>query len=522
MDFLQGQDKRDRPVVPVSKESLRYMWAQRHTNATVGSCCAYLSSRLLGLGFTFVNSSGKKPSGDLTKHVRQTFVPFARMALDSILVHGFLVYGILPPSKTCAFPTPFIYAPDTFTASMTTTDQCQQVMTVEDAAKPKRKAHRVFVHDMPASDGSLTSRLALVAKSIAYMEEIEKNDIQAFAIRARPPVLTRAKTDALFDSRDVISGSEPGLRAQDESDNIGQRNRINIMQFKQQQQLVAGLNKNRIDTSSGFWQGQMDPTNNLAHSLGADADGFVPRFIPLPTDVDVAGFTLPEEKKDLAGIQKFIKAQVCMGLGVPESFVQGAAGGGNSILALKTNDEFIRISLAPLREAVNDLMIGVFAECFTSPEDEEGDEIDCYFPSLQNPALLRELFAEGLITRSALAKGMGPIFNLEQIDIIQDTAEDKVVKLKQEEEEEIEDDWKIRARDKDDIKAEKEAAAKAAEDRARKSKHGKRKHGHRSATKVAKRPADQTVSGDSSSTSSSDDERDEKHSKKTRKGSRKT
>jgi len=211
-----------------------------------------------------------------------------------------------------------------------------------------------------------------------------------------------------------------------------------------------------------------------------------------------------------------------MGLGVPESFVQGAAGGGNSILALKTNDEFIRISLAPLREAVNNLMIGVFAECFTSPEDEEGDEIDCYFPSLQNPALLRELFAEGLITRSALAKGMGPIFNLEQIDIIQDTAEDKVVKLRQDEEEEIEDDWKIRARDKDDIKAEKEAAAKAAEDRARKSKHGKRKHGHRSATKVAKRPADQTVSGDSSSTSSSDDERDEKHSKKTRKGSRKT
>jgi len=106
-------------------------------------------------------------------------------------------------------------------------------------------------------------------------------------------------------------------------------------------------------------------------------------------------------------------------------------------------------------------MVNVFAECFTSLEDDDDDEIDCYFPSLQNPALLRELFAEGLITRAALAKGMGPIFNLEQIDIIQDVEEAKAVLDDQEEEFEDEEDWKVRPRDKDDITAEKEAAAKA-------------------------------------------------------------
>ena len=327
MEFFERQDKRKRPVVPVSQESLRYMWAQRHSNATVGSCCAYLSSRLLGLGFTFVNSSGKKASAELMKHVRQTFVPFARMALDAILVHGFVVYGILPPSKSCAFPTPFVYAPDTFEASVTTTDNCQLVMTVEDTVKPKRKSHSVFIHDMPSPDGALTSRLSLVAKSIAYLEEIVKNDIQAYSIRARPPVLTRAKTDAVFDSRDVISGMQPGLRASEENDNISMRNRINVMQVKQQHELIRGLNKNRVDSSSSFWQSQMDPENNLANSITQDADGFVPRFIPLPTDVDVAGFALPEEKHDLAGIQKFIKAQVCMGLGVPRALSKASLVG---------------------------------------------------------------------------------------------------------------------------------------------------------------------------------------------------
>lgn len=520
MDFLERSENKKRPVASVSKESLRYMWAQRHTNATVGSCCAYLSSRLLGLGFSFVNSSGKKPSPELSKHVRQTFVPFARMALDAILVHGFVVYGVLPPSKKCLFPTPFVYAPETFEASITTTEHCQLVMTVEDSVKPKRKAHSVFVHDMPSCDGALTSRLSLVAKSIAYLEEIEKHDIQAYSIRARPPVLTRAKTDAVFDSRDVISGSQPGLRAQDESDNVKMRNRINVLQFKQQQDLIRGLNTNRIDTSSGFWKGQMDPNNGLANSLGSDADGFVPRFIPLPNDVDVAGFTLPEEKHDLANMQRFIKAQVCMGLGVPESFVQGSSGGSNSILALKTNDEFIRISLAPLREAVNDLMITVFAECFTSLEDDDTDDIECYFPSLQNPALLRELFAEGLITRAALAKGMGPIFNLEQIDIIQDPVETRTAQIDNEEEVEEEDDWQIRARNKDDIKADKATeskATKAREDATKSSdKKPKRKHGDRKAKQVAKRAERRASEDDTSSSSSSDDESNEKPKKKSR------
>jgi len=81
-------------------------------------------------------------------------------------------------------------------------------------------------------------------------------------------------------------------------------------------------------------------------------------------------------------------------------------------------DEFVRISLSPLREAINDLMVRVFAECFTHEDADQNDEeteITTFFPSMQNPALLRELFQDGLITRAALAKAMVPIFNLVEI-----------------------------------------------------------------------------------------------------------
>jgi hypothetical protein len=443
MEFFERHDKKKRAVVPVDKASLQYLWKQRHSNATVGACCAYLSSRLLGMGFKFTSSSGRQPSVEFSRHVRQNFVPFARNALDAIIVHGFVVYGFMPPKKGCPYPTPYIYANDAFDANMTVTEHCQLVMTVDDAVQAKRKRHSVFVHDMPAADGTLTSRLALVAKSIAYLEEIEKNDIQAFAIRARPPVLTRAKADNVFDSRDVISGMEPGLRAQDESDNITVRNRIAVAQFKQQHELIRGLNKNRIDSSSQFWSSQMDP-NGLAHTLGADADGFIPRFIPLPTDVDVANFHLPEEKRDLQAIQKYVKTQVCMGLGVPESFVQGTGGGGggNNILAVQAMTDFVRISISPLREAINDLMVRVFTECFM--DEEEGDnEIECFFPSLQDPNQLMGLFKDGLITRAALGKAMMPIFNLEEHDIIKDVVEQKQVAVMEAAEEEELEEWPL-------------------------------------------------------------------------------
>jgi hypothetical protein len=160
-------------------------------------------------------------------------------------------------------------------------------------------------------------------------------------------------------------------------------------------------------------------------------------------------------------------------------------------------------------------MVNGFAECFTSLEDDDDDEIDCYFPSLQNPALLRELFAEGLITRAALAKGMGPIFNLEQIDIIQDVEETKAVLDDQEKEVEDEEDWKVRPRDKDDIKAEKEAAAKAgkkiADDHQKRGQKQKQKYrdGDRKAKKVAKRPAKKRAANNESSSSSSSDDDDE-------------
>jgi hypothetical protein len=84
-----------------------------------------------------------------------------------------------------------------------------------------RKKVFTFVGSMPTSGGKLTSKVALVSANVSYLDALEKYDMQAFAVRSRPPVLTKTKTDLSFDSRDVITGAVPGLRAQDESDNMG-------------------------------------------------------------------------------------------------------------------------------------------------------------------------------------------------------------------------------------------------------------------------------------------------------------
>lgn len=479
------------------------------------------------MGFTFVNPSGKQADVDFAAHVRRTFVPFARQALDCILVHGFVVYGILPPSSSCQFPTPYMYANESFEASMTTNEHSQLVMTVDDVIHPKRKKHSVFIHDMPAADGSLTSRLALVSKCIAYMEEIEKNDIQAYSIRARPPVLTRANTDKVFDSRTMISGSQPGLRAQEENDTMTIKNRLISAQFKQQQELIKSLNTNRIDSSSQFWTSQMDP-NGLGDTLNNETDGFIPRFIPLPTDVDVAQYGLPEEKKDLAKLQQFTKSQVCMGLGVPETLLEGNIGGHASGSVLTGFEEFMRVSLSPLRESINDLMIRLFSECFVEEGTTSDDEVMCFFPSLQDPTLLRQLFTDGLITRTALGKAIRPMFNLESVDLVQDVAEHKqaVADLAPEV---YEQGWGIRVKQKEDTLLEKKKLTEKYE-KDKNANREVRRHEEKNEEKDAKsskskqnrrgrRNKQRTAQSESSSSSESDSEHLEKDnikSKKTR------
>jgi hypothetical protein len=275
--------------------------------------------------------------------------------------------------------------------------------------------------------GEISSRVALVSKSVTYLSEIEHHDVQAFAIRARPPVLTRSSTDTTFDSRDVLGATDMvrGLRATDEQDNMGLRNQINVAQFKQQQDLIRTLNEKRIDSSQEFWAQHVDPSKNtyLSETLRKQSEGYVPRFIPLPNDAVVASFDLPQERHDLVSLQKNIKRQVCIGMGVPEGYIDGTVTGGHSGSAMKMMDEFVRTTLTPLRDCLRRLMIEVYEKCF--PGQNGSSVVQCVFSGAQNVTNLLEYYREGIVTFDAVTKAIANSENLNANDF---SVEDPTIK----------------------------------------------------------------------------------------------
>ena len=417
MDFFLGGDakKTDENTRIVGQDVLRFLWRQKMTNSTAGACCGYLVSRLLGMGFRYASSKGLEESEEFSKHVKRYFIPFAKAALECILVQGFVVYGIVPRYRSGGrLPYPFVHSLDQYVVRRV----CDKhgVTSLEAHSKDGSKKLKCFVAEMPTDAGEVTSRLALISKQITYLDELEKNDIQAYSIRARPPVLTRNKTDTTFDSRDVIGGGVPGFRAQEEEDNMGIRNQITVAQFKQQQDLIRTLNQQRINTSSEFWTNDSDPSD-LGKKLERDSEAYAPRFVPLPNDADVCNFHLPEEKKDLIHIQRYVKGQICMGMGVPENFISpSGTGAGFGEKSIRLSNEYMRMSVSPLKDAISTLMTQIYEECFFN-DDRENHEVECYFPSAQNSEMILELYKANIISRETFAERFGPVYDLSIEDL---------------------------------------------------------------------------------------------------------
>lgn len=418
MDFFgtkRESNKSFKSNAIVDNAHLDYLWSIRYTNATVGACCAYLTSRLLGLGFYYESQNRKTATSEFKAHVNKHFLPFAKKALDAFLVQGFVVFNVHKPTDS-QYPIPFVLGQGSYDVHMHVSDRGLQSIKVTEKNGKKRKGVYFHVLDLPTDTGVCTSKVSLVSKSISYVEEVEKLDLQSFSVRARPPVLTRTKTDNTFDSRDVISGSIPGLRAQDENDNIALRNRITIAQTRMQQELIKTLNDKRVDSSGDFWASQMNPSERLGSQLRRDVDEYAPRFIPLPNDADVAKYEMPEEKHNLHEVWRHVKDQICMGMGVPESFLRASASGGSATgLALKTMEDFIRLTTSPLQQSLGDLLARVFAVCF-----ENDDLVSCRFPAMVNCEQLLDLYKDGLLKKSSLSRLVAPIYGLEITDMITD------------------------------------------------------------------------------------------------------
>lgn len=410
MDFLEVNAAKNNDSVKINRSSVDQLWDHVNNNPTLSSCITCIDSRLLGPGFRFSNQDGRQPNELFDRHVRKYFFPFIHRALECILVQGFCVYGIKNRSVKHRYPVPFVYSREVYDIVMTTKKGEDQMSVIARGEDNKNIGKMfIFIDRMPSQNGNLTSRVSKVAKIINYVNEIEKHDIQSFALRSRPPVLTKTHTDTSFDSRDVISGAVPGLRAQDENDNMEIRNKITIQQFRQQHDLITTLNKERIDSSESFWSNHLDPNKNtyLSNTLKQDVDGFVPRFVPLPNDADVAKYDLPVERKDFVQLQKFCKTQICVGMGVPEACIDGQFSGSSSALSSKMTEEFIRVSLMPLRTSLTDLLLEVYEKGIG-----EDTNIDCIFPGVQSVDRLFFWYQNGLLKRGALIDNISDIENL--------------------------------------------------------------------------------------------------------------
>lgn len=419
MAFFLGTESKEAGVEkkPLDAGQIKFLWNQKYTNATAGACCGYLNSRLLGMGFKYVSSEGYVESDEFSKHIKKFFVKFAKDALEALLVQGFVVYSLMPRYKGNAhMPYPFVHSIGQYKIEKSYNRHGYPTL-VAASANERGSRLRCFTMDLPTDEGFLTSRLSLVSKQITYLDELEKNDIQAYSIRARPPVLTKNKTDIAFDSRDVIGGAIPGFRASEEEGNQGVRNQITVAQFKQQQELIRTLNEHRINTSSSFWTNKDDPSR-LADRLQAESSDYTPRFVPLPNDADVCKFDLPEEKKDLVHIQKYVKGQICMGMGVPEHFISpSGTGAGFGEKSMRLSNEYMRMSISPLKEAIDSLMVLIYHECF-SDDDKNHHEVECYFPSTQNSEMMLELYKNKLISKETFAAKFGPVYDLNEEDFI--------------------------------------------------------------------------------------------------------
>ena len=163
----------------------------------------------------------------------------------------------------------------------------------------------------------------------------------------------------------------------------------------------------------------LDPSKNtlLSETLKRETEGFVPKFVPLPNDADVAKYELPPERRDFVDIKKICKSQICVGMGIPETSIDGKFEGASNGLASRMTEEFIRISIMPLKNALSNLLLELY-------ENSIGDSsnIDCNFPGLQNIDRLFFWYQNGILKRESLVRSLCDLEQMRPTDFVNENS----------------------------------------------------------------------------------------------------
>ncbi|KAK3241048.1 hypothetical protein CYMTET_49139 [Cymbomonas tetramitiformis] len=215
----------------------------------------------------------------------------------SLQIAGFVVYEIVPADakKGLLYPLPktvdcgkeycyridrddpeeVVYVEDTRPQTIwpTTTD-CDQAQT-------RRVTYCAILDSPNGVTGELRSCLNAVYATCAIAESLLRSAIISDRIRSCPPVLTRVKTDAAFDDRELTSlNSVSDVRSVLAFENMALRNEID-----------AATHRALNDSNKAQYQhtGHAAIDDRLAQTSDPMRNSnFVPTVIPLPVDAEVS------------------------------------------------------------------------------------------------------------------------------------------------------------------------------------------------------------------------------------------
>ncbi|KAK3264678.1 hypothetical protein CYMTET_26600 [Cymbomonas tetramitiformis] len=336
----------------------------RERNSTIHACAIATRQAVLGgngdIEFRGISAADTSRNPTFAEHVRVKYAKFLNDAIEQLLLQGFMVYKIvsadaktgllypLPKTVDCSeeyryridrddpeqvrvfspptahfyfrkvsrldeFGTQVVYVEDTRLHPRTVwTPPTDSERTPEQTRTEKGVVTYCAILDSPNGvTGELRSCLNAVYATCAIAESLLRSAIISDRIRSCPPVLTRVKTDAAFDDRELTSlNSVSDVRSVLAFENMALRNEIDAATHR-------ALNDNNKAQYGHAGHAEID--DRLAQTADPMRhSNFVPTVIPLPVDAEVATYSLPAMRSDLAGFQRHAEREIVQVFGLQD------------------------------------------------------------------------------------------------------------------------------------------------------------------------------------------------------------
>ena len=413
MEFLQpkGQQHWQR----VNYNTIASLWQLYHTEPTIQSCAHVIFNRLLTLGLLFETET-KVVDEKFQKHARVYFEKFAREFVSSMWVQGLVAYHIIKERKgKNEYPIPHILHHDTIFIEFKFNNDYEREYRVI-SKMTGDEIPETFVHESgpPTKTGGVISIISNIHRLCSFKNMLELSAVVAEEVRAKPPVLTRVRTDKAFDERDMHgSGIVPGMVGQIEFENMTTRNNITTIAMQQQRNLVRILNQAGIDSSSNAWRERVDPMTGLpVFSSGMEEEDVVPPFIPLPNYTEALPYTLPQVRNDLVSLQRYTREMICSVMGVPPQSLEGRY---QTVAALTLNDDLMTNTVGSIENILKIVFKNLLSLIF--PTENVWDGMNIVFPGLRRQNALERLWKEGVLSKTAYANFLMDTYDLKEEDI---------------------------------------------------------------------------------------------------------